>query len=220
VALPVVDPGPDPSPATDDPAPEPVLGVVDPVRPRPSAPAYSAPVSAPAPVAPGPALPAAGPAPTGGDFSFAPSAVDDQAARPDAPWRWPLAAPTLAKPSKPGLGGALVGFTPAAAALAVPGVSPPHGSRTSGPAGGGEPSPGPSVGDPLPLGPLGPASPVSAAAGAGVGIAGGIGGLSLAVLGFLLLALAAPRRLVSRPAHASALSLRPVYAPARAPPAS
>jgi hypothetical protein len=73
---------------------------------------------------------------------------------------------------------------------------------------------------PAPWSPSAPDSPFSATATPPAGAAGGLGGWALACLLFVLLALAAPRRVLPRPALSPVLTLWPAHAPARAPPAS
>jgi hypothetical protein len=211
----------DPVAITDDPATG--NGPGAPVDPRPARGGSPADVPGVA-GAPSQAVPAAStPAPPTADRGAAPDPVAVVIPEPDAlapaSWRWP--SPTSA--GSPGA--APVGLTTpflstAPPAMSVPSTLPGDGGATAGRGGGARHAPPAVRSQPEPWSPAAPGSPFSAGAASPAGAPGGLGGWALASLLFVLLALAAPRRALLRPAPSPVLSLRPAYTPARAPPGS
>jgi hypothetical protein len=215
VQLPI-DPGvpdlPDPVatidiPATSDDSGEPTAAA--PVDARPSL--VSTPVQ-PDPVAAPPTPPHESPA----DLDPVAIVIPEPDALAPASWRWP----SLADPSPGAAPVALTGafLSGAPPVMAVPSALPGDDGATGGHRGGARHAP--PAAQPAPWSPDAPRSPVSAGATPPAGAAGGLGGWALACLLFVLLALAAPRRVLPRPALSPVLTLRPACAPARAPPAS
>ena len=136
-----------------------------------------------------------------------------------ASWRWP----SPATPGSPGAApAALTGsfLSSAPPVMVVASTLPGDGGATSGHRGGARHAPPAVRTQPAPWSPSAPDSPFSATATPPAGAAGGLGGWALACLLFVLLALAAPRRVLPRPALSPVLTLWPAHAPARAPPAS
>jgi hypothetical protein len=135
-----------------------------------------------------------------------------------ASWRWP----SLASPSPGSAPVALTGsfLSGAPPVMAVPSTLPGDDGATAAHRDGARHAPPAVRSQPAPWSPDTPGSPISARATPPPGAGGGLGGWALACLLFVLLALAAPRWVLPRPALSPVLTLRPAYAPARAPPAS
>ena len=135
-----------------------------------------------------------------------------------AAWRWP----SLAGPSPGAAPVALAGLflSSAPPVIGVPSTLPGDGGAGAGHRSATRHAPPAARNQPVPWRPDAPGSPVSAGATPPAGAPGGFGGWALACLLFVLLALAAPRRVLPRPALSPVLTLRPACAPARAPPAS
>ena len=203
-------------PSTADEPGGPVAGAAGDTRPTHGSPADVAYApSQPEPVASDPTSPQETPA-------AAPEPVAVVIPAPDAlapaSWRWPR----LATPGSPSAApAALTGsFLSGAPAVMVPSTLPGDGGATAGHRGATRHAPPSARSQPAPWSPSAPGSPFSASATPPAGAAGGLGGWALACLLFVLLALAAPRRVLPRPALSPVLTLRPAHAPARAPPAS
>jgi hypothetical protein len=136
-----------------------------------------------------------------------------------ASWRWPSAAtPGAAGATPAGLANSFLSSVPPV--RAVPSALPGDDGAASGHRNGTRHAPPAASTQPAPWSPGAPGTPVAAGAAAPAGAAGGLGGWAIACLLFVLLALAAPRRVLPRPALSPVLALRPAYAPARAPPTS
>ena len=222
---PPVDPGvpdlPDPVatieiPATTDDPGEPATAAPVDARPTSGSPADVASVpSQPDPVASEPTPPHESPAPAPDPVAVVIPAPDALA---PASWRWP----SLATPAQGAAAVAQTGsfLSSAPPVMAVPSTLPGDDGASSGHRGGVRHAPPAVRNQPAPWSPDAPDSPVSAGATPPAGAGGGLGGWALACLLFVLLALAAPRRVLPRPALSPVLTLRPAYAPARAPPAS
>ena len=136
-----------------------------------------------------------------------------------ASWRWP----SPATPGSPGAEPAALTdsfLSSAPPVMVVASTLPGDGGATSGHRGATRHAPPAVRSLPAPWSPSAPDSPFSATATPPAGAAGGLGGWALACLLFVLLALAAPRRVLPRPALSPVLTLWPAHAPARAPPAS
>ncbi len=136
-----------------------------------------------------------------------------------ASWRWPSPATPGSPAAAPA---ALTGSFLSSAPPVMVVASTASGDRgaTSGHRSGARHAPAAVRTQPAPWSPSAPDSPYSATATPPAGAAGGLGGWTLACLLFVLLALAAPRRVLPRPAMSPVLILWPARAPARAPPAS
>ncbi len=169
----------------------------------PAAPAFSAPVIPPQATAP--------PADNSNGVVLTP------VERAPAAWRWPRAAGHDSPHSATALAAPFLSSAPPLAMTAgpVPSEAALAGAHHNAQRGAENVlSAVPTLG-----GPGLPAAPASAGSAAPGGVGGIGGGLWLASLLFLLLAFAAPRRAITGPVTAPALGLRPVFVPARAPPA-
>ncbi len=135
-----------------------------------------------------------------------------------ASWRWP----SLASPSAGSVPVALTGtfLSGGPPVMAVPSTLSGDDGATAGQREGARHAPPAVRSQPAPWSPDAPGPPFSAGATPPASAAGGLGGWALACFLLVLLALAAPRWGLPRPALSPVVTLRPAYAPARAPPAS
>jgi hypothetical protein len=222
IELPVPD-LPDPVATTDDPSTtgdpgdSAVAAPLDPRPPRGSAPDVGDTLSQPSSIADEAA-------PSGESPEATPDPVAVVIPTPDAlapaSWRWPSpATPGSPGATSAGLASSFLSTAPPVMA-AVPSALPGDDGTRAEHRNGTRHAPPAAWTEPAPWSPGAPGAPVSASGAAPAGAAGGIGGWALPCLLFVLLALAAPRRVLPRPALSPVLALRPVYAPARAPPAS
>jgi hypothetical protein len=230
---PVVNPPPvvDPPPVDSIPnLPDPVATIEipstadDPGEPAAAAPVDTRPHGSPADVAYAPSQPepvAAEPTPPH-EAAAEPVAVVIPAPNALAPasWRWPSPA-TAGSPGAVSAARTGSFLSSAPPVMVVASTLPGDGGATSGHRHGARHAP-PAVRTlPAPWSPSAPDSPFSATATPPAGAAGGrLGGWALACLLFVLLALAAPRRVLPRPPLSPVLTRWPAHAPARAPPAS
>ena len=217
VQLPV-DPGvpelPDPVATIDIQATSGEAGTVD-AKPSNGSPAVVA--SAPAQLDPV----ASEPTPSHEGLTAAPDpavVIPEPDAVAPASWRWP----SLASPSAGSVPVALTDsfLSGAPPVMAVPSTLPGDDGATAGRREGARRAPPAVRSQPAPWSPDAPGPPFSAGATPPAGTAGGLGGWALACLLFVLLAFAAPRWGLPRPALSPVVTLRPAYTPARAPPAS
>jgi hypothetical protein len=178
----------------------------------PYSPPALAPLGVTAPMAAAPVAPAPGGPGVGGVV------IPEVETSAPVAWKWPAPVHLDGKTDTT-VAAALLSSAPPV--LSVPSGVPPSdaATRTHRSA---ESAPAPSLVETLPdpWSPGAPGAPAAAGAAAPGGPGGGFGGLFFAAMFIVALALAAPQRGLSRLARSPVLVLRPVYAPARAPPGS